>query len=57
MKKIIFFYLLFLTSCSQNVSTKNFNNDLNFYENSSFEKIKIYLNNYSKNSPFPNINE
>ena len=57
MKKIIFFCFLFLASCSQNVSTNSLNNDLNFYENNSFEQIKIYLDNYSKNSSFPNINE
>ena len=57
MKKIIFFCFLFLASCSQNVSTNSLNNDLNFYENNSFEQIKIYLDNYSKNSPFPDIDE
>ncbi len=51
MKKFIFITILFLTSCSSNNLKKNFD----FSNDMSFDKFRIQLEEYSKNSPYPNI--
>ena len=54
--KYIIILLLLLNSCvikKDEVSNKQL--DFNFNEEMSFEEFKIKLEEYSKNSPYPNI--
>jgi|TARA_B100001063_G_C16388464_1_gene368971 hypothetical protein len=55
MKKIILIFFL-LSGCSYNQTEvkDNFAN-VNFSNDLSFEEFKIKLENYAKNSPYPNI--
>ena len=53
MNKIIFITILFLTACNPNIS----GNDLNISDQTSFDEIKLKLIEYSKNNPYPNIDE
>ena len=55
MKKIILTFFL-LSGCSYNQTEvkDNFAN-VNFSNDLSFEEFKIKLENYAKNSPYPNI--
>ena len=55
--KYMLILLLLLNSCvikKNKVSNKQL--DLNFNEEMTFEEFKIKLEEYSKNSPYPNIN-
>ena len=55
MKKIILtFFLLSACSYNQTEVKDNFAN-VNFSNDLSFEEFKIKLENYAKNSPYPNI--
>tara|TARA_Y100000389_G_scaffold196524_1_gene229581 strand:+ start:372 stop:533 length:162 start_codon:yes stop_codon:yes gene_type:complete len=53
MNKILIFVILFLASCT----TKTVNNNLDFSNELSLEEFKIKLNEYAKNSSYPNIDE
>ena len=53
MNKLLIFLIFFLISCSTEIPKNKFD----FYDtNISFEKFKIELEKYSKNNPYPNIN-
>ncbi|AFS47442.1 hypothetical protein HIMB5_00006840 [alpha proteobacterium HIMB5] len=55
--KYMLILLLLLNSCvikKNKVSNKQL--DLNFNEEMTFEEFKIKLEEYSNNSPYPNIN-
>ena len=55
--KYMLILLLLLNSCvikKNKVSNQQL--DLNFNEEMTFEEFKIKLEEYSKNSPYPNIN-
>lgn len=55
--KYILILLLLMNSCvikKNKVSNKQL--DLNFNEEMTFEEFKIKLEEYSNNSPYPNIN-
>ena len=55
--KIIFLLILaFLLGCSQNSINQNLGN-LDISDNISMEQFKIRLIEYSKNNPYPNIDE
>ena len=51
MKKFFFITVLFLTSCSSNDLKKDFD----FSKDMSFDEFRTKLEEYSKNKPFPNI--
>ena len=53
MKKFILIFLFFLTSCS----TSKTINTLDFSKDMSFDEFKIKLEEYGKNSPYPNIDD
>ena len=56
MKKF-FFLIIFLSSCT--VQNKNDTSEQKFYfsTNMKFEDFKLQLENYAKNSSFPNIDD
>ena len=56
MKIILLLILVFSLGCSQNSVNQNLGN-LNISENISMEQFKIRLIEYSKNNPYPNIDE
>ena len=56
MRKIFLLSFIFLSCCSQNIVNKNLGN-LDISNNISMEEFKIRLIEYSKNNPYPNIDE
>ena len=55
MKRIILVFFLF-SGCSNNqTEIKDNFADINFSNDLSFEEFKIKLEDYAKNSPYPNI--
>ena len=52
MNKYLILIIILLTSCS---SAKP-RNDVNFSNNMSLDEFKLKLKEYSKNNPYPNIN-
>ena len=54
MKFFLLIVFLFLSSCSnQNLNR----NDFNFSEDMNYDEFKLKLEEYSKNNPYPDINE
>ena len=53
MNKFIIMIIFFLASCN----AKTVRNDFNFSEDLSFEEFKIKLEEYTKNNPYPNIDD
>ena len=53
MKKILLIFSFFLISCSKSTVTNDFeyNNDM------SFDEFKIKLEDYSKNKPYPKLDQ
>ena len=51
MNKFLIIIILFLTSCSSNLSKKDFN----FSNKMSFDDFKKRLIEYSETNPYPNI--
>ena len=52
MKKIIFFLLILLSSCTKAVTKSEI---LNFNKNLSFDQFKNLVEKYANNTDFPNI--
>ena len=53
MKYFLLTIILFLTACSKDMNR----NDFNFSDDMSFDEFKIKLEEYSKNNPYPNIDD
>ena len=53
MSKFLFISIFFLASCS----SYNVKNDINFTDDMSFDEFKTKLEEYSKNNPYPNIDQ
>ena len=53
MIKFLLLILFFLVSCNSN----NVKNDFNFDNNMSFNDFKLKLEEYSKNNPYPKIDD
>ena len=53
MIKFLLLILFFLVSCNSN----NVRNDFNFDNNMSFNDFKLKLEEYSKNNPYPKIDD
>ncbi len=51
MKNLILIIIFFFTSCSSN----NIKKDFDFSNDMSFDEFKFKLEEYSKNNPYPNI--
>ena len=51
MNKLLIITIFFLTSCSSNMSKKDFN----FSNEMSFDEFKNMLLEYSETNPYPNI--
>ena len=49
-------FAIILNSCSKDIKNNEFSHDINFKENISFKEFKIKLDEYVKNSSYPNIN-
>ena len=56
MKKIIIL-IFFLTSCSAQVEKNLSQKSYDFSQDITFEEFKLKLNEYSKKSPYPKIDE
>ena len=54
MKRFFFLILLFLQSCASNDEKKSF--DLDFSDNMTFQEFQIKLDEYAKNSQYPDLN-
>ena len=55
MKKFLLVFSFFLISCTNNISSKSFFNELDFSKEMSFDEFKSKLEIYAKNKSFPNI--
>ena len=55
MKYVVFFLSFFLFSCSSISKNGNFDNNINFSNKMSIDEFRSKLNEYSKSSPYPNI--
>tara|TARA_A100001015_G_scaffold302302_1_gene390343 strand:+ start:3656 stop:3835 length:180 start_codon:yes stop_codon:yes gene_type:complete len=57
MKYIIFFLVFFMSSCSNGIQKKNLNYDLDLFKNKdiSFDEFRIKLEEYARNSSYPNL--
>jgi len=56
MKKFIFFILFLLSSCSSTNKKESFDAKSFFSNDMSFEEFKNKLDEYAKNSHYPNLN-
>ena len=57
MKKLLITFII-ITGCSTyNDKLSNNNLDIKFSDNMSFEEFQVKLEEYAKNSPYPNIDE
>ena len=57
MNKFLIILFIMMSSCSSNNSKNSLESDFNFFENMSFQTYKLKLENYSKNNPYPNIDD
>ena len=55
MKNFIFLALILFSSCSTNSPNTNFVDKLNFDEEFDTNQFILKLESYSKNNPYPNI--
>ncbi len=57
MKKLLITFII-ITGCSTyNDKSSNYNLDIKFSDNMSLEEFQAKLEDYAKNSPYPNIDE
>ena len=57
MKKLLITFII-ITGCSTyNDKLSNNNLDIKFSDNMSFEEFQVKLEEYAKNSPYPNIDK
>ena len=54
MKRLFFLILFFLQSCVLNGEKESF--DLDFSDNMTFQEFQIKLDEYAKNSQYPDLN-
>ena len=54
MKKYFILIVILLSSCSQNLSNDKIRNSYIFTDEMTFEEFKLKLEDYAKNSPYPN---
>ena len=57
MKKIFLLSLIFVNSCVSNPSQTNFVNELNFDQEFNIDQFISKLETYSRNNPYPNIDD
>ena len=57
MKKLFIIFLFLITACNKNIVNKNNLNDINYSEKMSLNEFILRLENYSQNSPYPNIDD
>ena len=55
MKKYFLIVIFLCQACSTNTYKKNYNDELNFFNEMSFEEYKLKLQEYANNNPYPNI--
>ena len=55
MKYIVFFLFFFLISCGSMSKNENLDNSINFSNKMTIDEFRSKLIEYSKNSPYPNI--
>ena len=56
MKKLIFLIICLFSSCSHINENKNFDFDYDFSNNINLKEFEIKLDEYAKNSQYPDIN-
>ena len=56
MKKLIFLIICLFSSCSHINENKNFDFDYDFSNNINLKEFEIKLDEYAKNSQYPNLN-
>ena len=57
MKKYFLIIIIFFQACSPNTFNQNYNNELDFFNEMSFEEYKLKLQEYAINNPYPNIDD
>ena len=57
MKKLLIIFIMITACLTNNEQLSNNNLDIKFSDNISFEEFKVKLEEYAKNSPYPNIDE
>ena len=55
MKHLLLILIFFLSSCTSSINNYDTKNSINFNEEMSLEEFKVNLNEYVKNSSYPNI--
>ena len=53
MNKLLIITIFFLTSCSSNMSKKDFN----FSKEMNIDEFKVKLKEYAENNPYPNMDD
>ena len=54
MKKFFLLFILLLISCSKNFGNNNLKSSYYFSDEMTFNEFKLKLEEYAKNSPYPN---
>ena len=54
MRKFFLLFLLLLMSCGKNFDNENLKDSYNFSDEMTFDEFKLKLEEYAKNSPYPN---
>lgn len=57
MKKILLFFILFLSACVFNGDKQLYINDLTYSNNLSIDEFKTKLKEYAYNNSYPNIDK
>ena len=54
MRKFFLLFFLLLMSCGKNFDNENLKDPYNFSDEMTFDEFKLKLEEYAKNSPYPN---
>ncbi len=54
MKKFFLIFFLLLMSCGKNFDNNYLKNSYNFSDEMTFDEFRLKLEEYAKNSPYPN---
>ena len=54
MKKFFLIFFFLLMSCGKNFENNNLKKSYNFSDEMTFDEFKLKLEEYAKNSPYPN---
>tara|TARA_E500000178_G_C16553455_1_gene544061 strand:+ start:410 stop:583 length:174 start_codon:yes stop_codon:yes gene_type:complete len=57
MKKIVLILLILINSCGVNSANRDVNNNIKFNNEMTFNEFKVKLEEYTKSSDYPDIDE